>query len=104
MILKTADVLTMGGILEAALRKVAGNDVEATFVRVASKSITEIGYDAETRTLSVVYNNGFVYTATEFPKSDFERLQSSDFDCAFPQIVLANYELRRRGRLEPLIR
>lgn len=68
------------------------------FEGVHSKSVAEIGYDPMSRTLGVVYNNGLVFTACDFPKPDYERLRNSEFDREFPKIVLANYELERTGR------
>lgn len=88
--------------ISAALQKLAGEDVPLKFERVTSESITEIGYDTATNTLGVVYNNGFVYTATGFPKSEFNKLRCSDFDRAFPKIVLAKFHLKRKARLAPL--
>ena len=68
------------------------------FEGVRSKSVAEIGYDPTSRTLGVVYNNGLIFTACDFPKPDYERLRNSEFDQEFPKIVLANFELERSGR------
>ena len=85
-----------------AFRNIGCDDEKVNFERVSSKSITEIGYDAGSRTLSVIYHNGFIYTASDFPKSEFDKLRSCDFDDAYPEIVLSHFQLKRTGRVVPL--
>ena len=72
------------------------------FERVHSKSVTEIGYDANSLTLSIIYYNGLVFVASNVSKPEYERLRNSEFDMEFPRIVLANYELERIGRRAPM--
>ena len=72
------------------------------FESVRSEFVTEIGYDPNSRTLGVVYNNGLIFEASDVPKRDFERLRNSEFDQEYPVIVLANFKLERIGRCAPM--
>lgn len=93
-----------GNWLYSAFRRLYSGNVQMNFERVWSKSISEIGYDVSSRTLGVVYNNGLVYTVSDFPRSKFEKLRKADFDREFSKVELANFVLIRRGRWAPLIR
>ncbi|MDA9865219.1 KTSC domain-containing protein [bacterium] len=76
-----------------------------TLVKVRSKSLSCIGYDAKSRTLGVEYFNGQIYQVTEFPKAEYEKLTNADdFDHEFARTVLAVFELTKVGRVAPMIR
>ncbi|MEP1629366.1 MAG: KTSC domain-containing protein [Litoreibacter sp.] len=89
--------------LFSKLFELFNDDDSMYFEGVRSNSVAEIGYDPKSRTLGVVYHNGLVFTACDFPKPDYERLRNSEFDREFPRIVLANFELERTGRRAPLL-
>ena len=88
--------------LFSRLFEVTKENASMHYERVHSKSVTEIGYDSNSRTLGIIYNNGLVFSACNFPKPDFDRLRNSEFDQEFPRIVLANFELQRTGRRAPM--
>jgi hypothetical protein len=88
----------------AAIQKLTSDDIDVRFESVHSKSITEIGYDAEKQAFFVIYNNGLVYSASEFPQEDYQKLLSEDFDHAYSRIVLANFPLEKVASRAPLHR
>ena len=88
--------------LFSTLSRFTGDNVRMHFERVYSLSIAEIGYEPHSKTLGVVYINGLVYIASDFPKSEFEKLRNSEFDREFPKVVLANFQLERKDRRAPL--
>lgn len=92
----------IGNWLYTAFQRLNSENLQMNFERVWSKSITEIGYDADSKTLGVVYNNGLVYTVSNFPRSKFEHLRTAEFDREFSKVVLANFVLIRRDRWAPL--
>ena len=94
----------IGKWLHSVFQLLNSEDVQMSFERVHSNSVTEIGYDKGSRTLGVVYNNGLVYTVSDFPKSKFEKLRKAEFDREYSKVVLANFVLVRRDRWAPLIR